>query len=67
MRRHYLMFLYALGVWMFHCPKLNNCIKYIYERVSRIPFGNNESLFDQLLLQDNFFKNHHRNLQKLTI
>ena len=60
-------FSYAPVVWMFHSRKLNNRINYIHERALRLVYKDYTSSFDELLLKDNSFGIHHRNLQKLAI
>ena len=58
-------FSYASVIWMFHSRNLNNRINHIYERVLRLVYKGYTSTFDELLLKDNSFTIHHRNLQKL--
>ena len=60
-------FSYAPAVWMFHSRKLNNRINHIHERALRLVYKDYTSSFDELLLKDNSFRIHHRNLQKLAI
>lgn len=45
--------------------KLNNCINFDHERAFGIACNNDESSFDEFIL--NFFKIHHRNLQDLAV
>ena len=52
---------------MFHSRKLNNRINHIHERALRLVYKDYTSTFDELLLKDNSFRIHHRNLQKLAI
>ena len=52
---------------MFHSRKLNNRINHIHERVLRLVYKDYPGSFDELLLDDNSFSTHHRNLQKLAI
>ena len=52
---------------MFHSRKLKNWINHIHERVLRFVYKDYTSSFDELLLKYNFFRIHHRNLQKLAI
>ena len=52
---------------MFHSRKLNNRINHIHERALRLVYKDYTSSFDDLLLKNNSFRIHHRNLQKLTI
>ena len=58
-------FSYAPVIWMFHSRRLNYRINHIYERALRIAYKDYKSSFDELLLKDNSFKIHHRNLKKL--
>ena len=60
-------FSYASVIWMFHSRKLNNRINQIPERALRLVYKDYTSTFDELLLKDNSFRIHHRNLQKLAI
>ena len=60
-------FSYTPVIWMFHSRKLNNRINYIHERALRVVCKDYTSSFDELLLRDNSFRIHHRNLQKLAI
>ena len=53
-------------IWMFHSRKLNNWINHIHERALRLVYNDYTSSFDELLLKDNSFRIHHRNLQKVT-
>ena len=52
---------------MFHSRKLNNRINHIHERALRLVYKDYTRTFDELLLKDNSFRIHHRNLQKLAI
>ena len=58
-------FNYCPLVWMFHSRTMNNRINRIHERALRIAYKNNEASFEQLLLIDNSFSIHERNIQKL--
>ena len=60
-------FSYAPVIWMFHSRKLNNRINHIHERALRLVYKDYTSSFDELLLEDNSFRIHHRNLQKRDI
>ena len=60
-------FSYAPVVWMFHSRKLNNRINHIHERALRLVYKDYTSSFDELLLKDNSYRIHQRNLQKLAI
>ena len=50
---------------MFHSRKLNERINYIHERALNIVYEDFKSLFQELLIEDNFFNIHLKNLQKL--
>ena len=60
---------------MFHSRKLNNGINHLHERAMRLVYKDYTILqklerlrsFDELLLKDNSFRTHHRNIQKLAI
>ena len=54
-------------IWMFHSRKLNNRINHVHERALRLVYKDYTSFFDELLLKDNSFRIHHRNLQKFAI
>ena len=58
---------YCPLLWMFHSRKINNRINKLHERALRIAHKNYKSSFDQLLIIDNSFTIHHRNLQRLAI
>ena len=60
-------FFYAPIIWMFHYRKLNKRINHIHERVLRLVYKDYTSSFDELLLKNNSFRIHRRNLQKLAI
>ena len=60
-------FSYASVIWMFHSRNLNNRINHIHERALRLLYKDYTSTSDELLLKDNSFRIHHRNLQKLAI
>ena len=60
-------FSHASVIWMFHSRKVNNRINHIHERALRLVYKDYTSTFDELLLKDNPFRIHHRNLQKLAI
>ena len=55
-------FSYAPAVWMFHSRKLNNRINHIHERALRLVYKDYISSFNELLLKNNSFRIHHRNL-----
>ena len=53
---------------MFHSRNLKiNRINRIHERALRLVYKDYTSTFGELLLKDNSFRIHHRNLQKLAI
>ena len=58
---------YCPLVWMFHSRILNNKINRIHERALRIVYKDNVSSFEDLLLIDNSFTVHERNIQTLAI
>ena len=58
-------FNYCPLVWMFYGRKLNNRINKIQERSLKLIYKDRESTFSQLLLRDNSFTVHERNLQVL--
>ena len=56
---------YCPLIWMHHSRKLNNKINKLHERALRLVYKDHISTFEELLLQDESFTIHHRNLQKL--
>ena len=60
-------FSYCPLVWMFHSRKLNNIINRIHERALRIAYNDYNTSFEELLIKDNSFTIHERNLQRLAI
>ena len=52
---------------MFHSRKINNRINKLHERALRIVYKNNKLTFGELLVIDNSFTIHQRNLQRLAI
>ena len=58
---------YCPLIWMFHSRTLNSRINKIHERALRLVYKDNVSTFNELLLKDNSFSIHHRNLQKLAV
>ena len=58
---------YCPLVWMFHNRTLNNRINKIHERALRLVYNDDESSFENLLLKDNSFTIHERNIQTLAI
>ena len=60
-------FSYCPLIWMFHSRALNNRINRLHERALRLVYKDSLLTFNDLLLKDNSFTIHHRNLQKLAI
>ena len=60
-------FNYCPTVWMCHSRSLNNKVNHIHERALRIVYQDFQSSFSALLLRDNSFTIHQKNLQFLTI
>ena len=58
---------YCRLVWMFHSRELNNRINKIHLRALRIVYEDDVSSFEELLLKDNSFTVHERNIQTLAI
>ena len=58
---------YCPLVWMFHSRKLNHRINRIHERALRMVYKDNESSFENLLIKDDSFTIHERNIQTLAI
>ena len=58
-------FNYCPLVWMFHNRTLNNKINKLHERALRITYRDDTSPFDELLLKDQTFTVHEKNIQKL--
>ena len=58
---------YCPLVWMFHSRKLNHRINSLHERALRIVYKDDNSSFDELLIQNNSFTIHERNIQFLAI
>ena len=58
-------FSYSPVVWMFHSKKPSNRINKIHKRALRLVYKDHISSFNDLLAEDNSFKIHQRNLQKL--
>ena len=50
---------------MFPSRKLSEGINHVHEGAARIVYKNFKLLFQELLIEDNSFNIHHRNLQKL--
>ena len=60
-------FSYCPLIWMFHSRELNNRINRIHERALRVAYKDNKSSFEELLIQDQSFTTHERNIQRLAI
>ena len=58
-------FSYCPVVWMFHSPKLNNCINRLHERALRVVYRDFDSSFEELLRRHSYTTLYQRNLQKL--
>ena len=58
---------YCPLIWMFHSRRLNNKINKLHERALRLVYKNKTLSFVKLLIMNNSFTVHHRNLQKLAI
>ena len=58
---------YCPLVWMFHSRKLNNRINKIHDRSLRLIYEDRVSSFEELLIKDNCFTIHERNIQTLAI
>ena len=59
-------FKYCPLVWMFYSKKIHNRINKLHERALRVVYKNDDDLtFEELLVKDNSFSVHDRNLQKL--
>ena len=60
-------FSYCPLIWMFHSRALNNRINKLHERALILVYKDPLLTFNDLLIRDNSFTIHHRNLQKLAI
>ena len=60
-------FWYCPLVWMFHNRRLNNRINSIHERSLRLVYDDKVSSCEELLIKDNSFTIHERNVQTLAI
>ena len=60
-------FSYCPLIWMCHSRKLNSRINRLHERSLRVVYGDNLSSFEELLLRDQSFTIHERNIQNLAI
>ena len=58
-------FSYCPLIWMFHNRTMNNRINAIHERSLRIVYRDHDSTFEQLLMKDESYNIHERNLQRL--
>ena len=58
-------FSYCPLIWMFHSRQLNNKINKLQERALRIVYKDTQSTFEELLIKDESFTLHQKNLQKL--
>lgn len=56
---------YCPLVWMHHNRTLNNRINHLHEKALRIIYKDPNLSFEELLVLDNSFTIHHRNIQKL--
>ena len=60
-------FNYCPLIWMFHSRTVNNKINRLHERALRIVYSDFKSSFEGLLMKDNSFSIHERNIQSLAI
>ena len=60
-------FNYCPLTWMFHSQTFNNKINRLHERALRIVYSDFKSSFEGLLMKDNSFSIHERNIQNLAI
>ena len=60
-------FNYCPLIWMFHSRFINNKINRLHERALRIVCSDFKSSFESLLMKDNSFSMHERNIQSLAI
>ena len=58
---------YCPLVWMFHNRKFNHRINRLHERALRIVYKDDKSSFKELLIKDDSFTVHERNIQTLAI
>ena len=58
---------YCPLIWMFHSRKVNSKINHLQERSLRIFYNDYTTSFEDLLMQDNSFKIHHKNIESLAI
>ena len=60
-------FNYCPLILMFHSRTMNNKINRLHERALRIVYSDFKSSFEGLLMKDNSFSIHERNIQSLAI
>ena len=60
-------FNYCKLIWMFHSRIINNKINRLHERALRIVYSDFKSSFEGLLMKDNSFSIHEKNIQSLAI
>ena len=60
-------FNYCPLIWMFHSRTINNKINRLHERALRIVYSEFKSSFEGLLMKDNSFSIHERNIQSSAI
>ena len=58
---------YCPLVWMFHSRKLNGRINRLHERALRIVYKDDKATFNELLIKDESYTVHERNIQTLAI
>ena len=56
---------YCPIIWMFHNRKLNANINRLHEGPLKIVYKDHSLTYDELLVKDNLFTRHEKNLQKL--
>ena len=54
-------------IWVFHSRTINNKNNRLHERALRIVYSDFKSFFECLLMKDNSFSIHERNIQSLAI
>ena len=60
-------FNYCPLIWMLHSRTINNTMDRLHERALRIVYSAFKSSFEDLVMKDNSFSIHERNIQSLTI
>ena len=60
-------FNYCPLIWTFHSRTIDNKINCLHERALRIVYSDFKSSFEGLLMKDNSFSIHERNIQSLAI